>query len=102
MHSMSTQLLAIMIKNYAGRKYAPGLVLIFGVRCAASFAGVVGAPVCRVAVLAAVPAGVRCVSVVPAFTVLVLVRCSSCWYLLWRRCGVGCVRRALHWHSLWV
>src|SRR6266849_8818213 len=83
---MSTRLLAVMKKNYAGRKYAPDHT---GVCCAS----VVGA-VRWVAVRAVIHAGVLCVSVALAFVVLVLVVpafvvrgcCLSCWHVC--RAGV--------------
>ena len=53
-------------KNYARCKYAPGLVLILASHCCpTSFSGgcvgIIDAAICRVTVLAAVPAGVLCV-----------------------------------------
>ena len=91
---MSARLSAVMKKNYAGRKYAPGLVLIWhhaGVCCA----GVVGA-----VRWVAIHAGILCVSV----DWRSLCWCLSCRRLSCRRlscmgavCGGAC--HALRWRS---
>src|SRR6266849_2143424 len=115
---MSTRLSAVMIKNYAGHKYAPGRVVILVSVVLPHLLAVVLVLGVLVSALLLVLPSVASLFALP-FVVLV---CSSCWcslcivlafivmlvwrlsccYPSWRRCGVcpAGIRRGLSWCSL--